>query len=51
MFKAPQPMFGKPDWLGVILLAGPPLVMYLTRFPTEGQGASPKIVLYTPCPT
>jgi hypothetical protein len=47
MFRAPQPLFGKPNWLGVFLLVGPPLVMYLTRFPAEVQGASPKIIIYS----
>jgi len=47
MFKTPQPAFGKPDWLGVLLLVGPPLVMYLTNFPTEVRRVSPKIILYS----
>ncbi len=47
MFKAPQPTFGKPNWLGAFLLVGPPLVMYLTRFPAEVKGTSPKIIIYS----
>lgn len=47
MFKAPHPMFGKPNWLGLLLLLGPPLVMYITRFPTEVKEASLKIVIYS----
>ena len=47
MFQAPQPMFGRPNWLGAFLLVGPPLVMYLARFPAEVKGASSKIVVYS----
>ncbi len=47
MFKTPQPMPGKPDRLWVFLLVGPPLVMYITRFPAEAKGASRKIVVYS----
>ncbi len=47
MFKAPQPLFGKPDWVGLLLLLGPPLVTYITRFPTEVKSASLKIITYS----
>lgn len=47
MFKAPSPTFGKPNWLGLFLLLGPPLVMYITRFPAEVKGASLKIIIYS----
>ena len=47
MFQSPQPTFGTPNWLGVLLLLGPPLAMYITGFPGEVEKASLKIVLYS----
>lgn len=47
MFEAPHPTFGKPNWLGLFLLLGPPLVMYVTRFPAEVMMASLKIITYS----
>jgi hypothetical protein len=47
MFKLPRPRFGKPNWLGVLLLVGPPLVMYSASFAVEVKDASLKIILYS----
>ncbi len=47
MFGTPSPRFGKPAWLGFLLLLGPPLVMYVTRFPAEVKGASLTIIAYS----
>jgi len=47
MFKISRPMFGKPNGLGLLLLLGPPLVMYVTKFPAEVKGASLTIVIYS----
>jgi membrane protease YdiL (CAAX protease family) len=47
MFRVPQPMFGKPNWLGLLLLLGPPLVMYVTTFPVEVKGAGLRVIIYS----
>jgi membrane protease YdiL (CAAX protease family) len=39
MFGVPTPQFGQPNWLGIILLAGPPLLMFATQFPEKVRGA------------
>ena len=45
MFGEPNPRFGKPGWLGFILLLGPPLVVFLTQFSSGIKGASIVFVL------
>ena len=40
MFAVPNPQFGRPVWLGVLLLLGPPLFIFLTRFPESIRGAT-----------
>ncbi len=45
MFGAPHPKFGRPDWLGIILLAGPPLAVFATQFPAQVKGASTAVLL------
>jgi len=47
MFSAPNPSFGKPTWLGISLLVGPPLLMYLTIFPTNIKGATSIFIIYS----
>jgi membrane protease YdiL (CAAX protease family) len=47
MFGTPNPRFGVPEWLGVLLLTGPPLLMYLTRFPTSIRGATAIFIIYS----
>ncbi|HEY63250.1 MAG TPA: CPBP family intramembrane metalloprotease [Caldilineae bacterium] len=41
MFSPPDPLFGRPNWLGFILLLGPPLITLLTKFPSEIRSATP----------
>jgi len=45
MFQAPDPLFGRPGWLGAALLAAPLLVTYLTMFPAEVRGASLRVIV------
>ena len=45
MFGKPIPKFGKPGWLGFLLLLGPPLVVFLTQFSSGIKGASIVFVL------
>lgn len=45
MFRKPDPRFGKPGWLGLLLLIGPPLVVYLTQFSSSIKGTSTIFVL------
>jgi membrane protease YdiL (CAAX protease family) len=45
MFRTPHPAFGRPNWLGVLLLLGPPLVMYVTAFPAAIKGLSLKVLV------
>lgn len=47
MFGSPNPTFGRPNWLSIILLVGPPLFMFLTRFPSEIRSASLIFVIYS----
>jgi membrane protease YdiL (CAAX protease family) len=35
MFRPPHPPFGRPNWLGLLLLVIPPLSMFLTTFRTR----------------
>ena len=45
MFSKPDPRFGKPMWLGLLLLVGPPLLIYLTQFSSSIKGASSIFIL------
>ncbi len=47
MFGTPNPRFGKPEWLGVVLLIGPPLLLFLTRFPTSIMGATSLVIIFS----
>ncbi|HEY76302.1 MAG TPA: CPBP family intramembrane metalloprotease [Thermoflexia bacterium] len=47
MFSPPEPTFGRPGWLGVFLLVGPPLFMYLTVFPREIGSAGLTVAIYS----
>jgi membrane protease YdiL (CAAX protease family) len=40
MFSTPNPLFGQPAWLGIILLIGPPLLLFVTTFPSSIRGAT-----------
>jgi len=45
MLESPQPLFGKPAWLGLLLLVTPPLIIYLTSFPNKIKTASTAVIL------
>jgi len=47
MFGPPEPMFGRPSWLGIVLLVGPPLGMYLTVFGKEIGSAGLMVIIYS----
>jgi membrane protease YdiL (CAAX protease family) len=47
MFKAPHPTFGKPNWLGLLLLLGPPVAVYVTTFPAEAKASSLHVAIYS----
>jgi hypothetical protein len=47
MFGPPEPTFGRPGWLGVLLLVGPPLAMYLTVFRQEIGSAGRMVLIYS----
>jgi hypothetical protein len=47
MFSTPNPRFGKPEWLGILLLVGPPLLLLLTQFPTSIKGATSIFIIYS----
>lgn len=40
MFSTPSPLFGQPAWLGIMLLIGPPLLLFVTTFPSSMKGAT-----------
>jgi membrane protease YdiL (CAAX protease family) len=47
MLSTPRPLFGQPAWLGIILLIGPPLLLFFTTFPTSICGATSAFVIYS----
>lgn len=47
MFQHPQPQFGRPTWLGILLLITPPLIIYLTTFPAKIKNASAMVIFFS----
>ena len=47
MFGPPNPIVGQSAWLVILLLVGPPLLMFLTRFPSSIRGASAIFIIYS----
>ncbi len=47
MFSKPDPQFGKPIWLGLLLLSGPPLLLYLTQFSSSIKGTTTLFILFS----
>lgn len=47
MFSAPNPRFGRPEWLGILLLIGPPLLLFMTSFQPSVRGATVAFIIYS----
>ncbi|NIM92944.1 MAG: CPBP family intramembrane metalloprotease [Anaerolineales bacterium] len=47
MLSTPSPLFGQPAWLGIILLIVPPLLLFVTTFPSSIKGATLAFVIYS----
>lgn len=47
MLSTPNPRFGQPAWLGIILLIGPPLLLFVTSFQSSIRGATIAFVIYS----
>lgn len=47
MLSTPSPLFGQPAWLGIVLLIGPPLLLYISTFPSSIKGATLAFIIYS----